>query len=136
MLHTAQLAQPDGHAVETVYFKKNVKRDSIKIRWAKLHARPAQVLTGAHQDLSPAVTASQDTGWTQVPQKLTDTHHALNAQVDSSAQLVKVLQSHAERELSQTQAQPHVNHAQSAITAQRRPTSQSLAPTQTSAQVA
>ena len=130
------LAKQAGSAVETAYYKKNVKRERIKIRWVKLHARPAQVLTGAHQDLSPVVTASQDTGWTQVPQKLTDTHHAPNAQADSSALLVKVLQSHAERELSPTQAQLNVNHAQSAITAQRRLTSPSLAPTQTSAQVA
>ena len=136
MLHTAQLAQPDGHAVETVYFKKNVKRDSIKIRWAKLHARPAQVPTGAHQDLSLADTASQDTGWTQVPQKLTDPHHALNAQVDSSAQLVKVLQTLVQRELSPIQAQLNVIHARLATTAQRRPTFQSLAPILTSAQVA
>ena len=136
VLHIAMHALPVGNVVETVYYKKNAKRESIRIRWDKLPAKLAQAPIGAHQDPSPVVTAIQDTGWTQVPLKLTATHHALNAQEDTSVLLVKVSQTLALREPSPTQAQLNVTRAQSAITAQRRLTSLSLAPIQTSAQVA
>jgi len=130
------LAKLAGSAVETAYFNKNVKKELIKIRWVNNPARLAHNLTSVHQDPSLEASAHQDTGWTQVRLRSMATHHAPNVQEDSSAQSVKVLQTHAQKELSPTQAQLHVIHAQSATTAQRRPTSQSLAPAQTSAQVA
>ena len=133
--HIAKLAKQVGSAAETAYFNKNVKREPITIRWVNNPARPAHNLTSAHQDQSPAASVLQDTGWTQARQRLTATHHAPNVQADSSAQLAKVLQTLALRELSPTQAQPNVIHALLATTAQRRPTFQSLTPTQTSAQV-